>query len=345
MKVLIIKTSSMGDILHTLPALTDAANAIANIEFHWVVEENFAEIPTWHKNVTNVIPIAFRRWRKNILVKLFSHEWRKVKQQLRYEQYDLVIDAQGLIKSALITRLTRGPKHGLDSKSARESLASLAYKYQHAVNKKQHAVTRVRQLFAQALHYNLPTSEANYGIDNNKLPRLNFSLPQNYIICLHGTTWVTKHYPLAYWSELITQLTAKQMPIVLPWGNDIEKQRAEQLAKNNALVTVLPHCNLSQIASVIANAMTVIAVDTGLSHLSAALHKPTIGLYGPTNPALTGTEGPNQIHLAATAPNCVPCLQRTCHYFGQAIQQPACFDSVNPDRIMQHLPPDRVNAE
>ncbi len=327
----------MGDVLHTLPALTDAAQALSNIEFHWVVEESFAEIPKWHQQVTKVIPVALRRWRKNVFKLFFNAEWRAFKRSLQAENYDAIIDAQGLLKSAWLTRYARGIKHGLSYHSAREPLASLCYNKTHVVKPQQHAVARVRQLFAQALGYAVPISKPNYTIDVSQLPALSFVLPDTYTVCLHGTTWATKHYPEAYWQTLISSLVAKQHAIVLPWGNATELQRAKRLAAQHATVSILPQCSLAEIATVLANAEQVITVDTGLSHLSAALDKKTIGLYGPTDPKLTGTEGANQIHLGATAPACAPCLQRKCTYQGPALQQPACFDSINPDRILQHI--------
>ena len=103
MRVLLVKTSSLGDVIHTLPALTDAQRAIPGIQFDWVVEEGFAEIPAWHPAVAQVIPVAIRRWRKHPLQTLRSGEWRRFKARLRETHYDLVIDAQGLLKSAWLT--------------------------------------------------------------------------------------------------------------------------------------------------------------------------------------------------------------------------------------------------
>lgn len=337
MKVLVIKTSSMGDVLHTFPALSDALEAIPNLTFHWVVEENFAELPKWHRGVSKVIPVAVRRWRKSIFSSKTRKEFSQFVRQLREENYDAVIDAQGLLKSAALSLFAKGLTQGLDKTSAREGLASLFYHRRHKVARQQHAVLRLRQLFAAALGYTLPNTVANYGIDLDKLPELDFILPKNYLLCLHGTTWETKHYPEAYWIELLAELSKRGQAVVLPWGSAAEKARAEKFAADNPLITVLPKCNLTQVAKVLGGARAVISVDTGLSHLSAALHKPTIALYGPTNPALTGTEGPNQIHLAATAPPCAPCLQRVCNYSGSRVQYPACFDSINPARILQTL--------
>lgn len=159
MRVLLVKTSSLGDVIHTLPALTDAARAIPGIQFDWVVEEGFAEIPAWHPAVARVIPVAIRRWRKNLWQTLRNGEWRRFKQRLKEVDYDLVIDAQGLLKSAWLTRYVgKTPVAGLDGDSAREPLASRFYRRAYPVAWGQHAVERTRQLFAQALDYPLPES-------------------------------------------------------------------------------------------------------------------------------------------------------------------------------------------
>lgn len=121
MRVLIVKTSSMGDVLHTLPALTDAQQVIPGIQFDWVVEEGFAQIPSWHDAVDRVIPVAIRRWRKAWFSAPIKAERKAFRDAVQAQQYDAIIDAQGLVKSAaLVTRLGRGVKHGMDWSTARE---------------------------------------------------------------------------------------------------------------------------------------------------------------------------------------------------------------------------------
>ncbi len=196
MRVLLVKTSSLGDVIHTLPALTDAARAIPGIQFDWVVEEGFAEIPAWHPAVARVIPVAIRRWRKNLWQTLRNGEWRRFKQRLKEVDYDLVIDAQGLLKSAWLTRYVgKTPVAGLDRDSAREPLASRFYRRAYPVAWGQHAVERTRQLFAQALDYPLPESVGDYGLDREQLADADPGAP--YLVFLHGTTWDTKHWPEA----------------------------------------------------------------------------------------------------------------------------------------------------
>ena len=343
MRVLLVKTSSLGDVIHALPALTDAARAIPGITFDWVVEEGFAEIPTWHPAVGKVIPVAIRRWRKNIWQTIKSGEWRRFKQSLRAEKYDLVIDAQGLVKSAWLTRYVNAPVAGLDKNSAREPLASRFYQRRLAVARGQHAVERLRQLFAVALGYELPKGLGDYGLDVERL----IELPRNkpYVLFLHGTTWDTKHWPEVYWRDLALRMADKGVEVRLPWGNPAEKARAERIANGLSNAVVLPKLNLAGVARVLASASACVAVDTGLGHLAAALDVPTISLFGPTNPGLTGAYGKVQIHLASDFP-CAPCLQKKCTYQPTAQDQqrfdlknewPLCFTRLNPERVASRL--------
>ncbi|MFJ3078013.1 MULTISPECIES: lipopolysaccharide heptosyltransferase I [unclassified Pseudomonas] len=342
MRVLIIKTSSLGDVIHTLPALTDAAHAIPGIRFDWVVEEGFAEIPSWHPAVDRVIPVAIRRWRKNLWQTLKSGEWKAFKQRLREHKYDLVIDAQGLVKSAWLTRYVKAPVAGLDRFSAREGLASRFYDRRLSVAVGQHAVERVRQLFAMALAYDLPEGIGNYGLD---LDRLQLPPAAPYVVFLHGTTWATKHWPEAYWRELAERLGRRKLQVRLPWGNPAEKARAERIAQGLNNCQVLPKLNLAGVARVLAAAKACVAVDTGLGHLAAALDVPTISLFGPTNPGLTGAYGRVQVHQASDFP-CAPCLQKKCTYkpsaddlrrFDLKREWPLCFTRLNPEHVASRL--------
>jgi len=336
MKVLIIKTSSLGDIIHTLPALTDAGKAVGDIQFDWVVEQAFAEVPSWHPLVNKVIPVALRRWRKKPLQALRSEEWRAFRQQLRSEKYDYIIDAQGLIKSAFLMYFAKGLRCGLDWQSAWEPLAALAYQRKYAVEPEQHAVVRVRQLFSQALNYPLSETIADYSIDRHQLAPAVADTVKNYIVLLHGTTWPTKHWPESYWQQLAKQIIAAGFNIKIPWGNSTEHERAQHIAQDLPQAEVLPKLNLAGVAGILAGAKACVAVDTGLGHLAAALKVPTLSLYGPTNPILTGTVGAYQKHLAAEFP-CAPCLQKTCHYQGPREVEPPCFAKLNPAMVWQQL--------
>lgn len=319
MRVLLIKTSSLGDVIHTLPALTDAMHAIPGIKFDWVVEEGFAEIPSWHPAVDDVIPVAIRRWRKHVWQTFRSGEWRAFKQRLRSRRYDQVIDAQGLLKSAWLTRYANAPVAGFDAQSAREPLASRFYDHAYAVGKEQHALERVRQLFAQALGYSVSASPGDYGLDRGRL-----AIPEDvpYILFLHGTTWTSKHWPEADWRALAERLNGEGRAVRLPWGNEVEKARAERIAEGLQNVRVLPRLNLSGIAGIIAGARACVAVDTGLGHLAAALDVPCISLYGPTLPGKVGAYGRGQIHLCASGPGA-----------GSGDRHTPCFEGLDAERV------------
>lgn len=294
MRVLIVKTSSMGDVLHSLPALTDAMQALPGIRFDWVVEEGFAQIPSWHPAVDKVLPVAIRRWRKS----WFSAENRadraKFYQTLRSQHYDCIIDAQGLVKSAaLVTRKADGSKHGLDWSSAREPLASLFYQHRHHVRWQQHAVERIRELFAKSLGYNQPKQQGDYAIASHFPTTLNNNT-LGYAVFLHATTRDDKHWPETHWRDLLGLMAKSGLRIKLPWGAPHEESRAKRLAEGYDFVDVLPRLSLEEVAHVLAGAKFVVSVDTGLSHLTAALGRPNITLYGPTDPGLIGGYGLNQ---------------------------------------------------
>lgn len=344
MRVLLIKTSSLGDVIHTLPALTDALRALPGIQFDWVVEEGFAEIPTWHPAVANVIPVAIRRWRKNLWQTFRKGEWHQFKKRLRDTRYDLVIDAQGLLKSAWLTRYVKAPIAGLDKASAREPMAARFYDRPYAVARGQHAVERLRQLFGQALGYAVPAGLGDYGLDRSRLLEPGADAP--FVLFLHGTTWDSKHWPELYWRQLAERMIGQGLEVRLPWGSPAEKARAERIADGLDNAVVLPKLNLAGVARVLAAAQGCVAVDTGLGHLAAALDVPTLSLFGPTNPGLTGAYGKSQVHLAADYPACAPCLQKKCTYRPTPEDQrqvdterewPMCFTRLNPERVANQL--------
>jgi len=286
-RLLIIKTTSLGDVIHNLPVINDIRTQHPDMMIDWVVEESFADIPRLHPRVDNVMTVAMRRWRKQPFA---AQTWREIsalKQQLQSRTYDLVLDTQGLLKSALISRLAKAPHHGYDRHSIREPLAACLYNNKHKVSREQHAVPRIRHLAAQALGYPMPDSLPDYGIaataDISAL-----QLPQNFVVGLHGSSRDSKLWPVDHWIALAAQLHAKGLALVLPWGSQAEHERALEIAAKSAQAIVLPRLGLNQLAGVIALARAAVGVDTGLMHLAVALKIPSVAIYTDTDPALTG---------------------------------------------------------
>lgn len=336
MKVLIVKTTSLGDIIHLLPALTDAQSVYPDIRFDWVVESSFKEVPRWHPAVDRIIPVQMRQWRKSPFSKATRQAYAEYKRILREREYDLIIDAQGLMKSAFLARKARGRRFGPDFRSAWEPLASLTYHRRVKVDPKQHAVVRMRSLIAGCLSYLCPTTTPDYGIKTTLLSDNKKAINEKTIVFIQGTTWITKEWPVVYWQQLLNHVASAGFKVLIPWGNDREHQRAKEIAGINAKAEVLPKLSLLEVAGVLANAQGAVSVDTGIGHLAAALALPTVSLYGPTDPLATGALGANQVHLKSNFA-CSPCLRERCEYKGERPVEPACFSAVSPDTVWHHL--------
>ncbi len=330
MRVLLIKTSSMGDVIHALPALTDAMRALPGIRFDWVVEEAFQEIPAWHPAVDRVIPVALRRWRKHPLKAIFSGEWKRFKQALREEHYDLILDSQGLLKSAWLASKAKGLHVGFDKASAREPLASQFYKQVVTVGREKHAIIRQREFFAQALAYPVPSCPPDSGFSQKWHP----DEQQPYIVLLHGTSWSSKEWPEENWVELAKLAAGSGYRVKLAWGSAEEKHRAERIAKASG-GTVLGCLDLGGMLRELSAASRVIGVDSGLAHLAAALAVPAMTLYGASDSEKTGAIGIRQKNLIGSAA-CAPCLQRSCRHLDEA-GHPQCWKNVDPQRVWIEL--------
>ena len=289
MKILIVKTSSLGDVIHCLPVINDIHAVYPDAQIDWVVEESFADIPRLHPAINKVFTVAFRRWRKQLLSTKTWAEFKLFRQLLAQNNYDVVIDTQGLLKSALITRLANGVKDGYDKQSIREPIATRFYDRTYAISYRQHAVNRNRTLAALSLNYAPPANAPDYGIQATN--NINETLNKPFVIALHGTSRDSKLWPQEHWIDLANALKDRQLNMLLPWSNPAELLRAEQIAKGLENTIVLPKLSIAELASVICQAKAAIGVDTGLSHLAAALNIPTIAIYTDTNPALTGVMG------------------------------------------------------
>lgn len=328
-RILITKLASMGDLVHLLPALTDAKKADPNLTFDWVIDTNFAEVASWHTCIQNTFLTNHRKWRSSLFNKKTRSEFSSFLTKLKATSYDLVIDAQGNIKTALLSLFIKGKKAGFDASSIPEWGAHLFYDKKIHSSKKLHAISRLRELFAKALDYPLPNTPPDYQINKLKLIPPSLPLPPSYLVFVPIASYSSKLWPEESWNELIKQAEVLGHSILIPWGNEKERQRALRLS-NNSHVVILPKLSLSEIAYLILHAKAVVSMDTGFSHIAAALSIPTITLYGPTDPALTGTVGENQVHLSSPC----SCLgKRVC----TQAKKPMCLSNIIPSKVFFEL--------
>ena len=289
--VLFVKTSSLGDVIHHMPAMTEARARRPALRFAWVVEETFAPLVRLHPAVDDVIPVASRRWRRSLPG---ASTWREVGEfwrTLRARNYDAVIDTQGLIRSALIARAARGRRHGYDAGSIREPAAALAYNVRHSVARDQHAIARNRALTGLALGY-APEGAPDYGLDRARLAPPS---PDRYAVLLHATAERAKEWPVEHWIAIGQALRARNLRLVLPWGNGREQERSRAIAAALPEAMVPDLQPLDAVARLIAGASLVVGVDTGLLHLAGALGVPLVGIFVGSEPGLTGPMGPGPI--------------------------------------------------
>jgi heptosyltransferase-1 len=284
--ILLIKTSSLGDVIHQMPALTEARQRLPQARFSWVVEEAFAPLVRLHPAVSAVIPVATRRWRQALFSPVNWRDMARFTSALRTSHYDEIIDTQGLFRSALLARVARGRRHGYDSGSVRERAAVALYDVRHRIPRDLHAIERNRRLTGLALGYQ-PEGGADFGLDRTRLAPVS----DGYGILLHATARVEKEWPEDHWILLGKALGSRTGSLVLPWGSEIERARSVRIAAALGNARVPERQSLDRVAALIAGASFVIGVDTGLLHLAAALGVPLVAIFVGSEPGLTGPIG------------------------------------------------------
>lgn len=300
-EILFIKTSSLGDVIHHMPAVTDTRKRFPDAKISWMVEEAYVPLAKLHPGVNDVIPVAVRRWRKAILKpSTFSKTWKEVSRlraKLRLKRFNKIIDTQGLVKTVMLSKWARGERHGYDAKSIREPLASRFYHVKHAVSREMHAVDRNRALTAASLGY-AAEGGPDYGIDRKRIAPVSDA---PYALLFHATAQERKEWPEAYWIEVGKALEAKGITPVLPWGNDREHARSHRIKNALKNARVPDKAPLGEVAGLIAGATLVVGVDTGLLHLAAALEVPLVAIFIATKPGLSGPVGRGPLKTLGTA--------------------------------------------
>lgn len=330
-RILIVKMSALGDILHTLPAVTDALKHDPSLQTDWLCEEPFADIARLHPGLHQVIPHGRLRWKKRRLAFATLKEQWQFYCGLRRNQYDLVIDAQGRIKSARVGWLSGAPVFGADEQSATDAETRHVYRQGYPITEV-NAIERTRELFGKVLGYQ-PSGQPDFGINTERLA----ACPpewQGQLIFFHGTTWDSKHWPERQWCELLQLARQAGQKVLLPWGNDTEKQRAEHLVASSGWGEVLPHMSLWDLSGVIARCKGAVGVDTGLMHVAAGIGIPTVAIFGSTSVALTGAMGSRVVNFQADF-ECSPCRQKICLMLLDDI--PPCYSTISATKVWSEL--------
>jgi heptosyltransferase-1 len=339
MKILIVRLSSLGDVLHLFPAISDLRRHVPNAEIHWLVEPAFSELAGWHSAIDKVIEIPLRShkkiwWKIPALI-------IKLRKQLRAEKYDIVLDAQGLLKSAILARLAGTAVYGFAASSTREPLASWFYTRSVKVPKGIHVIEKNRQLVKECFAADI-AQPADFGLERFRQLQMQVELPESLneitnrpsIVLLHGTTWNSKYWPEPYWVELIGLLEQQGWRCLLPWGNEDERLRAHRLLEaGNGHSRVLPKLALAELAGVLLRARAFISVETGIGHMAAVLEVPGVMLHGPTDPSYSGIMGTRCRHITSGI-YCSPCFQRNCPRIQTRLEVPPCQQAIRPSQVL-----------
>lgn len=274
-EILFIKTSSMGDILHQMPAITEARAHFPGARFRWVVDELYAPLARLHPAVDEVITIAVRRWRKQLFRRSTWTEAKDAMGRMRAHRFDAIIDTQGLMRTALMAKTLHGTSHGYDAESIREPFAARFYDVNHGVGWNLHVIARNRTLVAHALGYE-PEGKPDYGFDSSQFKQI---AARPYAMLFHATAKTTKEWPEDRWIEAGRAMAARGLDVVLPWGNATEKARSERLAAAIPGAHVPERKPIIDVAHDIAAAKLVVGVDTGFLHIAAAIGVPVVGVF------------------------------------------------------------------
>lgn len=293
-EILFIKTSSMGDVLHHMPAVTDARRRFPTARITWVVDELYAPLARLHPGANEIVPIAVRRWRRRLHELPTWNEIREATSKLRARNYDKIIDTQGLVRTAVMTKLIHGESHGYDAESVREPFAARFYNVRHPVSWDLHVIARNRTLTGRALGYE-PDGAPDYGFDRS---RFNADAEKPCALVFHATAKRSKEWPEDRWLEIGKSLAERGLEVVLPWGNTDERERSERLAARIPGARVPELKPILEVSKVIAGAKLLVGVDTGFLHIGAALGVPLVAVFTIAKSHTAIPVGPGPVEMA-----------------------------------------------
>lgn len=291
MRLLIVKTTSMGDVVHAMPVVADLHRHVPGIEIDWLVESSFAAIPQMHPGLRRVFALSWRKWRRKLLDRATWQAMGRLRDELRAQRHDLVLDLQGLLKSALWARQAGAPVAGYDAASIREPLAARLYQRTAAVSRELHAVERCRRLAAAHLGYAMPDTPPDFGL---RAPAPAWKAPARYAVLIPNASRLEKLWPEARWIAVGRRLAERGAKPVVLWGTEAEQTLAERIAAG-CDGEVPPFLKVGEMAAVLAGAERIVGLDTGFTHLGAAFGRPTVGIYCDHEPGLAGITGPGEV--------------------------------------------------
>ncbi len=285
--VLLIKTTSLGDVIHNLPVVNDIYRFNPDLSIDWCAESPFCALLKLHPHLRNIIPVALRKWRKNLFQRATWREWGEFKQKLQSEHYEKIIDSQGLIKSAWLSKMAKGKRCGFAKEVVKEKCATSFYDETFFIPRAQNAVLRNRQLAGAVLGYEV-TTPPDYGLI---APEITFAWlpPKPYAVALSSSSRPDKMWQKESWQSLLKRFPSFNW--VFLSGNEKEREHAQNIVKDYENALCAPFLDLNEAAALIARAAFVVGVDTGLTHLAAAFKTPAIALFLKSDPLLTGLSG------------------------------------------------------
>ena len=318
--VLIVRPSSLGDIVYALAVASDIRRHRPRLAIDWVAERGFVPLIEMCPEIRRVVPFALRSWRRS---PFSSETWRNVsafRRDLRTDRYRAILDLQEQVKGALIARAARGRRHGFDRTSAREPIATLAHDVHHRVPRNLHFVERCRRLAAAALGYALDGPPQWHMVPPTTAPMI----PERpYAVVLHATSRAEKLWPDDRWRALIAHFASAGYETVLPWGTPEEESRSRRIADHIEGAIVPPWLSLPEAATTLARADIAIGIDTGFTHLAATLGTPTIALFFATDPSVHGVvcAGPHARDLGTQGT--MPSVEAVIAAAGELLRQVA----------------------